>query len=80
MIRVSLARLNGRRALAVLEGDDDRCVDVYDALDPKQACLLAAKSLRAAAQRFELLALEPEPFKCDTHHKINRKRLPKDPK
>lgn len=74
-LKISLARHNGSSALARVENYDERDIDLADCATPKAACLNAAKALRDAADRFDLLAQEPEPYHGKTHDRINRSKL-----
>ncbi len=74
-LKISLARHNGRSALARVENDDELDIDIADCSTPRAACLKAAKALREAADRFDLLAQEPEPYHGKTHDRINRAKL-----
>lgn len=74
-LKISLARHNGRSALARVEDGDEQDIAVADCASPKAACLKAAKALREAADRFELLAQESEPYHGKTHDRINRAKL-----
>lgn len=40
-----------------------------------EVCVEAAKLLRTAARRFELLGAEPAPTKIPTHNKINNEEV-----
>ena len=74
-LKISLARHNGSRALARVEDGDERDIELADCATPKAACLKAAKALREAADRFDILAQESEPYHGKTHDRINRAKL-----
>ena len=74
-LKISLARHNGSSALARVEDSDERDIELADCATPKAACLKAAKALREAADRFDLLAQEAEPYHGKTHDRINRAKL-----
>lgn len=74
-LKISLARCNGSSALARVEDGDERDIELADCATPRAACLKAANALREAADRFELLAQEPEPYHGKTHDRINRTKL-----
>jgi len=74
-MRITLARYNDRGVTAGIEGDDDMDTVVVwkhrGRCNPKEACQKAATRLRAAADRFDELALiEDDPFKCDVQDKL----------
>lgn len=63
------------KAIASLETFNGR-VDLTDAAcGAKSTCLAAAKALREAALRFEMLAKEPEPFKSMVQAGVNRRKV-----
>jgi len=74
---VSLSLYNGNVSCASVETKDgDRlCIAEGYNLSAKAACKKAAKDLRDAAARFDLLAKEAEPYKCVTHTKINKTQV-----
>ena len=74
-LKVSLAFHNGSSSLACVEDNRFNGMTVVDRVAPKAACIQAAKILREAAARFELLALEAEPYHAKTHDRINRAKL-----
>jgi hypothetical protein len=74
-LKISISRHNGSSALARVEDGEDRDIELADCPTPKAACIKAAKALRDAAARFELLALESEPYQCKVHDRINRTKL-----
>lgn len=74
-LKISLARHNSISALARVEDGDERDIELSDCATPRAACLKAAKALRDAADRFDLLAQEPEPYHGKTHDRINRAKL-----
>lgn len=67
--------VNGE-AYAMLEDDDGTWVDLGKGMTPRQVCNAAAKRLRQAAERFELLARQKEPFAEKTQAMVNRTRIP----
>ena len=77
MIRVSLA-LNGcenNGFVACIEDDDGLSITLID--EPSEAtvasaCAEAAKKLRDAATRFDILATATDPVKSKTQDRINR--------
>lgn len=72
-LRIALSTYNDVGALAELENGDES-VDlcrISHKRDGKQACLEAAKLLRAMAARFELLAEEEDLFLATTQDRIN---------
>jgi hypothetical protein len=75
-MRVELAKYNGTGSVALLVSSDEfDTVELVKgkSLSAKQACRQAAERLRDAANRFERLAEEAEPYKSETHDRINRK-------
>ena len=76
-LKVVLSKFNDTGSIAHIANDDDYTMDVAVgvATKPKAACMAAAKALREAAARFELLAQEAEPYQCKTHTRINRAKL-----
>ena len=73
-LKISLAIFNRRSASASLEYDDTY-IEVANRATPKAACLAASKALRTAADRFDVLATAPDPFKEVTQVRINRMKL-----
>ena len=76
-LKIWLAKYNGTGSTAHIENgdEDDILVAGGSSTAPKKACFAAAKALRDAAERFELLALEAEPYHQTTHRKINAAKL-----
>ncbi|MBF4990659.1 hypothetical protein [Methylophilus sp. QUAN] len=72
---ISLAILNGSSAQAIIDLDDGISIDLDRSKSPREACQNAAKTLREAALRFELLAKESEPFQASTHERINNTKV-----
>lgn len=76
-LNVSLSKnLSGGAIARVENGDDDSFDLTGPVVSPKSACARAAKILRAAADRFDLLAYEERPYHDDTHRRINAMKLP----
>ena len=75
-LEVTCAKYNGTGACASIEDDDDNSFTVAEHRNytAKQACAIAARRLREAADRLDVLANEPEPFKFATHQRINAMR------
>lgn len=75
-LTVSVAKYNGTGSIAHVEDHEERSIEVAGSLTmtAEKACLQAAKSLRAAADKFELLAKEAAPYNGNTHDKINSGR------
>ena len=76
-LNVSLSIYNGNGSCASIESKDDhsfRLAEGYS-LSAKAACRKAAKDLRDAAARFDLLADEKDPYHRLTHQKINLKAV-----
>lgn len=57
-------------SLRLFQSDDDDRITTGQALN--EACKETAKHLRLLAYRFELLALEKDPFKVATQGRINK--------
>lgn len=74
-LKISLARHNGSSALARVEDGEERDIELADCATPKAACMQAAKALREAAARFELMAQESEPYQGKVHDRINRAKV-----
>ncbi len=80
---VSLACYNGRGSSASIEiEDEDGCGDSIHIVEgfsysPQETCRRAAKKLREAAARFDLLAGEKKDliYKCGTHNRVNCKKM-----
>lgn len=80
-LRIALGKLNIHGALAHIENDEEDNLDIVESRDCEdlsaaETCREAAKALREAADRFDLLALEPDPFKVTTHDRINSSPRP----
>lgn len=79
-LKISLAHLNDNGTIAEIEDSDDNSFTVaQDYRDRKgvRTCLAAAKALRAAADKFDALAIEADMFKSTTQRRINaRKKTP----
>ncbi|MBI2307545.1 MAG: hypothetical protein HYU78_09595 [Rhodocyclales bacterium] len=78
MLKIHLSKnlgSGGATACIANEHEDEIYVAGGRTVSPKRACLNAAKRLREAAARFELLAKEGKPFHEDTHRKINARHL-----
>jgi len=75
-LEVTCAKFNGTGACASIEDDDGYSLTVAEGRNytSKYACTLAAKRLRDAADRLDILANESEPFKSATHQRINAMR------
>lgn len=75
-LTVSVARYNGTGSIAHVEDHEERSIEVAGNLTmtAEKTCLQAAKSLRAAADKFELLAKEAAPYNGNTHDKINKNK------
>ena len=71
-MRISCALFNGRGSLAQIESHDGDSIAIVEGVNysPRKACLLAAKRLRALADKFELLAEEKEPYNYRVHSRI----------
>lgn len=76
-LRIELAKCNGGKgSFARIETKEDWLTLAGGATTtPARACLSAAKTLRDAATRFEMLALEDAPYRQETHRKINAAML-----
>lgn len=74
-LSINLYFRNGRAALATVEDENGQEADLAARTSPKAACLSAAKTLRTAAARFELLAQEAEPYQHKVQQAVNRKRI-----
>ena len=76
-LKIWLAKYNGTGSTAHIETGDEYDIQVAggQATSPRKACLAAAKALRDAAARFELLALETEPYHQRTHRRVNTARI-----
>lgn len=74
-MRIYLALHDGRSSRATIDDSDGLEIEISSRSTPKAACLKAAKVLRDAANKFELLSNEPAPFNCETHDRINRTKL-----
>lgn len=76
-LKIWLAKYNGTGSVAHIENgdEDDILIAGGRTTAPKKTCLAAAKALREAAERFELLALEAEPYNMATHRRINAAKL-----
>ncbi len=74
-LNISLSFFNGHSASAHIADSDDNSLEIALKGNPKPACREAAKALRQAAARFDLLADEDEPFKVTTHARINRTKV-----
>lgn len=72
---ISLAVLNRSAAQAIIDLDDGISIDLDRSKSPREACQNAAKTLREAAIRFDLLANESEPFLAMTHDRINKTKV-----
>ncbi len=75
-LSISLASLNGFGAMAGIEStggvfEDQVDIAGSEEATPAEACLAAAKALRLAARRFELLAGTTNPLKADVQTEIN---------
>jgi hypothetical protein len=70
-LRVSLAYGVTGEAFASVANDEDDSIDVAGGRTPAAACRAAAKALRAAADRFDLLAAEREPYHVTTQDRVN---------
>lgn len=82
-LKISLAKSGGDELcpIATVEDEDGMSIDIAggDGLTPRRACLSAAKSLRDAASRFEMLAREREPYQGKVHDRINRTKVTPNP-
>lgn len=78
MLKIYLSKnigLGGATATIANENDDEIEVAGGRTVSPKRACLNAARRLRLAAGRFELLAKNDKPFNEATHRTVNAIRL-----
>ncbi len=75
-LKITLNRLHRGGSCAVIHNEDGTLAIVERASDigGKETCLSAARALRAAADKFELLAQEPDRHKAATHDRINTGR------
>ncbi len=78
-IHISLSIYNGSGSSASMEvadggWDDSVTLASGERMGAKTACKLAAKRLREAANKFDALALETDPYNRNTHIKINKAR------
>lgn len=64
-------------SLAKLETLDGSCIEIVgsEKMTPKTACKQAAKALREAAARFDLLGKDREPYLKMTRDRINNDKL-----
>lgn len=78
-INISLALYNGKGSMAGIEAFEDMggSLDIAGgmSMSPRLACMSAAKALRAAAERFDRLAGEDDPYNYKTQRKINRQKV-----
>jgi hypothetical protein len=74
-LSINLYFRNGRTALATVEDECGHEADLSERKSPQAACLSAAKALRTAAARFELLAQEATPYQHTVQQAVNRKRI-----
>lgn len=77
-VKINLNHLNDSGLMATVQSAhdfEDECCIVQVARNGKPAavCREAAKRLRAMADKFDLLAREPEPCNQATHRRINSK-------
>jgi len=74
---IGLSIYNGTGSVATLETKDGDEITIAGSRNTgsKKACRDAAKALREAAARFELLAEEDEPHKAVTHARVNKAKL-----
>lgn len=72
-LEVYCSKYNGNGASVSIENDDECSLEISCGYNytAKYACEIAAKRLREAADRLDVLAKEPEPFKHQTHARIN---------
>lgn len=75
-LEVHCAKYNGNGASVRIENDEEDCLEISCGYNytAKYACELAAGRLREAANRLDILARDPEPFKITTHQRINAMR------
>lgn len=71
-LKVSLSYGVMGEALPSVEGRDMDRLDLAKAPTPRAACRAAARALRQAAARMDLLGDQPEPFREATHRRVNR--------
>lgn len=75
-MKVSVAIYNGEGASASIEtvGEWEESLTIAEGMSytANKACREAAKRLRKAADKFDKLAMEKNPFNENTHRKINR--------
>lgn len=77
-LKIALSKYNVDGSMATIENADGFDINVCGgvSVNAKNACLGAAKALRDAAARFELLALEDAPYQAKVHARINATKLP----
>lgn len=75
-MKISCALYNGRGSSAQIESNDGDSIAIVEGINysAKKACLLAAKRLRDLAEKFEMLAKEPNPYNYKVHSKINQNK------
>ena len=73
-MRIELAKLTSSGGSAsVLDdhGEGSVAVVILPRTTPQDLCMEAARELREAAEKFELLAAEANPYSAETQDKIN---------
>lgn len=81
-LSVRLSNWNGVGLIASLENETESFGDRCDLVlrkrsqNHREVCLEAARKLRIAAIRFELLSEEEKPCHAETHKKIARMKIP----
>lgn len=71
-LRVTLHYGATGKAFAGLEDLEGQPIDLGCAATPRAACRAAARLLRQAANRFDLLGCQQQPFLTDTQRRVNR--------
>lgn len=75
-LKIALYKFNGSGTCARIENADECEISIcemqYES-DPVKCCHEAAKRLREAADLFEKLAAEKEPFKDKTQKAVNKR-------
>lgn len=75
-VNIGLSIYNGTGSVATLETKDGEIAIAGSRnTGAKKACRDAAKALRDAAARFDMLADDQEPHKLTTHQRVNRAKV-----
>lgn len=76
-LNIGLSIYNGTGSVAMLETKDGDEIIIAGSRNTgaKKACRDAAKALRDAAARFDMLADDQEPHKLTTHQRMNRAKV-----